>query len=77
MCPARAKNIGPWWPLIKEKDHLKNIEFVTGCDPHHAVFQDHQKMVKLLLEASMLFPGSFADTAAILQRPPPPADEPL
>jgi hypothetical protein len=74
-----AKNIGRWRPLlIKKKDHLKNIEFVMECPRHLVPVQGHQRTVKLLLEASMLFPGTYADTAAILQGPEytPPAEQP-
>jgi hypothetical protein len=66
------ENLGRWWPLlIREKDHLKNIEFAMDCPRHLVIFQHRQKTIKRLLEASMLFAGTYATTAAILQGPPP------
>jgi hypothetical protein len=67
-----AENISRWWCLlIKDKDHLKNIEFVMECPRHHVAFQGRQETIKRLLEASALFRGTYATTAAILQGPPP------
>jgi hypothetical protein len=68
-----AENIGKWLPRLKEKHHLKNIAFAMDCRPDFEVLfmQDRQKTIKLLLEASMLFTGTYATTAAILQGPPP------
>jgi hypothetical protein len=74
-----AQNLLRWEGLlIKEEHHLKNIEFVMDCSRRAVLWQDRQKTIKLLLEASMLFPGTYATTAAILQGPPyaPPADQP-
>jgi hypothetical protein len=68
-----AENIGKWLPRLKEKHHLKNIAFAMDCRPDFGVLfmQDRQKTIKRLLEASMLFTGTYATTAAILQGPPP------
>jgi hypothetical protein len=62
-----------WGPLlIKGKDHLKNIAFAMDCpDLRVLLLQDRQKTIKRLFEASMLFTGTYATTAAILQGPPP------
>jgi hypothetical protein len=68
-----AENLHRWLSrLIKGKDHLKNIEFAMDCPRHLVLFQDRQKTIKRLFEASMLFTGTYAATAAILQADPPP-----
>jgi hypothetical protein len=67
-----ANLLGKLSRLMKEEGHLKNIEFVMDCPRHHIPLLDRQKTRQLLLEASMLFPGTYAATAAFLEQPDPP-----
>jgi hypothetical protein len=65
-------NILGWVPLlIKEKDHLKNIQSVMGCPRKHVGLQSRQETIRRLLEASALYRRAYAITAAILQGPKP------
>jgi hypothetical protein len=72
-----GENLGRWWCRLTKKDR-QNIEFAMDCPAGHVLFQDRERVIERLLEASMLFRGTYATTAAKLQGPPcvPLADPP-
>ena len=72
-----GESLGRWWCLLTKKDR-QNIEFAMDCPAHLVSFQDRERVIERLLEASMLFRGTYASTAGKLQGPPcvPLADPP-
>ena len=63
-----GKNLLTLAPRLVNTQHEQNIAWVWDCPRDFVFLRNRQKTIERLLEASMLFRGSYAATAAILQQ---------
>jgi hypothetical protein len=68
-----GENLLKYMPRLTQED-LHNIAWVRDCSVDAVPLSNRQRTRTLLLEASKLFPGSWANTARKLQCPS--ADQP-
>jgi hypothetical protein len=67
------ENLLRYMPHLTKQD-LRNITWVMECSDREVPLLNRQRTRTLLLEASKLFPGSYANTAGKLHCPS--ADQP-